>query len=286
LLVLLGLATLSTGGVLAVACGLDVAPLKPADVILPDAGGEASVVPRPDADNTVDTGVPPPDDATTPEGCPATHGPMMVRLPDSGTCVDSTEVTNAQYDEFLLATDGGVPGTLPDGGVPARCTDAPSYARGAITVPPGLDAGVLPATMVNWCSASAFCAWSNKRLCGGLDPADASSGEWWSGCSNNGAFLYPYGPVYVGGNCNDTSSAVEPVASRVSCEGGAPGLHDMSGNAEEWVDRCDLDTDAAACIAQGGYWGNGAVATCSQTVSYGHGTQGTGIGFRCCATAK
>lgn len=64
-------------------------------------------------DATTESG--PPKDGATPDGgspgdadassrCAALHGPSMVLVPQ-GYCIDSTEVTNSQYREFVLEAD-------------------------------------------------------------------------------------------------------------------------------------------------------------------------------------
>jgi hypothetical protein len=45
---------------------------------------------------------------------------------------------------------------------------------------------------------------------------------------------------------------VEEVKHRAACEGGYPGLFDMGGNLEEWVDGCDKDTGSADDCAVAG----------------------------------
>src|SRR4051812_15693705 len=92
---LAGAALLSSA--IAWSCGLDTLGVRPE----PDAA----------IDGEVDAFLPPKGDANTdvqkdgPLGCPSTNGSIMVRfVAEAGTaCIDSTEVTNAQYDVFLNA---------------------------------------------------------------------------------------------------------------------------------------------------------------------------------------
>ena len=83
----------------------------PADAGADDMGSQA------DAGAPTDAG--PVGDAGT--ACPGTAGPSMVRVP-AGFCVDSTEVTSAQYDAFLTARGSDVSGQ------PASCTANTTFA--------------------------------------------------------------------------------------------------------------------------------------------------------------
>src|SRR5690348_1197407 len=48
------------------------------------------------------------DSGATSTGCPGDAGPRPVRV-DDGYCIDSTEVTKADYAAFLGAAGGGLP---------------------------------------------------------------------------------------------------------------------------------------------------------------------------------
>src|SRR5690349_13392947 len=94
-----------------------------------------------------DDGVPPGQDGTTadgpdggdpdaipidaPTGCPTDHGAMRLVSADGGSfCIDETEVTNAAYDAFLAAVDGGFDaGLAAKGGNAALCAGALSVER-------------------------------------------------------------------------------------------------------------------------------------------------------------
>jgi formylglycine-generating enzyme required for sulfatase activity len=194
--------------------------------------------------------------------CGGTDGPEMVQL--DGFCVDSTEVTNAQYERFYDAVQAG---TTPE--QPAACAWNDSFAPNATGVN---ETGEHPVRGVDWCDAYAFCAWAGKRLCGNPtggaavydEPANEGESQWFAACSANGMKAFPYGDAYDAQTCNGGDYGAdgvgpEPVGSIASCVGGYPGIYDMSGNVWEWEDSCNGDAgEADLCRARGGAFGNGA----------------------------
>jgi sulfatase modifying factor 1 len=273
------LASAVAAGLVAVACGFDAQGERQPVVRQVDARAqlEASVIPRED-----DAGL----DARGPFACPATtRGPTLVLVPDAGFCIDSTEVTNGDYDAFLAATGGGrVDAGVPEGGLPARCNELTTFGRN--TAFP-LDGGTKARPVVNipWCAAAAYCAWSGKRLC--PNPSHlVDGGPWYAACTDNGAHPYSYGAAFVSGACNEQglSGSLEPVRTRLGCEGGVPGVFDMNGNATEWIDDCDGETPASTCVVQGSdLFSPAAAATCAERNRYAMGYTSDKFGFRCCA---
>jgi len=109
-----------------------------------------------------------PDGNSTAHRCPSGHGPVMVRV---GTfCIDSTEVTSEQYNDFLLA---GPAALAPQ---PAECSWNVSYLPGGGWV---FDPSqpTLPIANVDWCDAYAFCRWagSGSYAAGCLLPSRSSA---------------------------------------------------------------------------------------------------------------
>lgn len=271
------------------------------------SGGDASATADAARDGATPTD---PRDATTDgtvtsdagDGCTALHGPKMVRVPQN-FCIDSTEVTNAQYKEFVLngdlAAQSGVCAwntTNPRGFKP----DAYLWYDGYPNIK---DNG--PVQGVNFCDAKAYCAWAGKRLCGkvgggGLVSSSPlvrgshaeSDSEWYVACAHGSAKqVYPYGDAFKAGACNigqnvSNYGAVD-VASFPQCVGGYPGIFDMTGNVMEWIDNCEGgagDPKLQRCIAQGGPWNfERDAATCDfGEIPERQESSTPQIGFRCC----
>jgi formylglycine-generating enzyme required for sulfatase activity len=228
----------------------------------------------------------------------------MVAIPswDGGPsmCIDSTEVTNAQYAAFLAAV-----GTTPSG-QPSGCSWKTSYAPGPPTasVPcdPGFDSTSrpnYPVACVDWCDAYAFCQWSGKQLC---SDNDKTNGWYWA-CSSGHKNNYVYGSTYEAGRCVDgTYDASQPVGSATGCESPDQpfqGAFDLLGNVAEWGAECFNDDAgaSASCSVVGG--GAASVLNGNANIHYsctGSNVAGTpngeivsrndadpALGFRCCA---
>jgi formylglycine-generating enzyme required for sulfatase activity len=176
-------------------------------------------------------------------------------------CIDRTEVSVESYAVFVAAV---MPGNDPN--QPASCAWNTSYAPAISATAPDH-----PVLGVDWCDAYAYCAWAGKRLCGkiggGPNPydsfADKASSQWYAACSQDGLKAFPYGDVYDPLACNggdDPNPGPAPVGGTPGCEGGYPGIFDMSGNVWEWEDSCAADTGATdACRARGGSLVNGGM---------------------------
>ena len=178
-------------------------------------------------------------------GCPSGRGPSMIRVtdPNGAFCIDSTEVTQTQFNAFLADSARPTP--------PKECAYRTAY--GGATRP----TDTFPVVDVDWCEAWMFCAWAGKRLCGSRNgkviddyaPAnDPKVSEWFVACSHSGSTKYPYGDTADKNACqgcdrtNTCGSAAPlvPVGSLPKCEGGYPGIFDMTGNVGEWEDNCQV----------------------------------------------
>jgi formylglycine-generating enzyme required for sulfatase activity len=235
------------------------------------------------------------------DGCPpGRHGPTSVRIATSNSaarsgafCIDSTEVTNAQYQEFLASSPKGL-------ALPAACagqTDFTPRDMGGNPVPfrPGQEN--FPVVEVNWCDAYAFCAWAGKRMCGqigggalaqGNTETDPTLAQWYDACSNGGALAYPYGNAFnmtiCGGGGAAAGSDIGPVAERAGCVGGYPGIHDMSGSVWEWNDVCADNTAGAFCHVYGGAYDSiqPIEFACKGERNWTRSDGALNIGIRCC----
>lgn len=249
------------------------------DVNAHDASADAPTDARADAGDASDVAAP----------CPGTAGPTSVRI--GAYCIDTTEVTNAQYAQFLGADAGALP--LP----PAACAANATYVPGGGTWPPASGRDAYPVVAVDWCDAYVYCTWAGKRLCGaiggGATPyasyADATASGWFAACSRAGALAYPYGATYVATACNgqDLGGGLRPVASLATCVGADPSLYDMSGNVYEWEDSCDANAGTADhCHVRGGGYltpGNLNLSCAGGGVSIARGDDTfLDVGFRCC----
>ena len=246
--------------------------------------------------------------------CPSGRGPKMVAIVLPGVasfCIDSTEVSQAHYAEFLASK--------PDVAKQSRqsCVDWNFSFEPRINTYPHLDdyhgcrpdaptaydpktKGDLPIACVDQCDAIAYCEWAGKRLCGkvgggprdlaDVDPTSMTS-EWYLACSQGGKGRYPYGDAYEKGRCDrppasDSHGGFKSVAAD-ACHGDAPpfdGLFDMVGNVAEWEDQCRAE---GICTTRGGSAdeaGEGHAISCASgagTASHNQGFAGQGI--RCCA---
>lgn len=236
-----------------------------------------------------------PDGSASAATCPADlPGPALVRI-ESPTgcpyCMDATEITSDDYAAFLAAPGADERRAAQD----PWCTWNDSFAP--------VDAlGGRYAVRADWCDAAAYCRWAGKRLCGriggGTLDADASvsaeGDEWYNACSAGGSRLFSYGDDWVWTACSVAGQGVTfpaPVASFPGCEGGFPGLFDLTGSETEWVDQCRARAGKVdACLARGLAYDAGgsrpALPGCGRSASAGWAPRWYSGGFRCCADAR
>jgi formylglycine-generating enzyme required for sulfatase activity len=248
-------------------------------------GGDAmSDAPASSTDGSVDAEA----SSDGPFGCPSgLQGPSMVAI--DAYCIDSTEVTNAQYAKFVQSKNGDISGQ------PATCAWNTTYVPAASCSLATADDA--PVTCVDWCDAYAYCAWAGKRLCGHIGggpstPATAAlaeSDQWYRACSHAGAQVFPYGDTYVASACNDKPRGVAaPVAVGTSpgCQGGYPGLFDMSGNVVEWSDACsDNAGPNDGCVLRSGAFDDDSASgflECASKNTNARSSVDETKGFRCC----
>jgi formylglycine-generating enzyme required for sulfatase activity len=202
--------------------------------------------------------------------------------------MDATEVTNAEYATFLAVA---YPTSTQDTWCKFNTTYAPSSGW------PTTGRDTYPVVYVNWCDAYAYCKWAGKRLCGKIgggtnlyaDYADPTKSEWFNACSKGGTRTYPYGSVFSASACNGyTGGGVPlPVGSTLTCEGGYPGLFDLSGNVDEWEDSCNgAAGESDPCHLRGGsYYDYINVERCDDVPTNVTRDGNFNIGFRCCSDA-
>ena len=215
-------------------------------------------------------------DAPT-DGCAS--GMVAVNA-SSPYCVDSTEITFADYQKFLTAKGGNTSGQI------SLCSANTSYAPGAI------GSGNLPVHDVDWCDAVAYCQWAGKRLCGKIgggsvpqsDFTDPAINQWLYACSAGGTQPYPYGSTYEAGACETDleAGAPTPVGTHPKCVGGFPGLFDMVGNVWEFVDAPDT-TQNTVLIYGASYTNNDPTYGCGTGFAFPFASKAQDVGFRCCS---
>ncbi len=226
-------------------------------------------------------------------GCPAS----MIQVPAPGGgkayCIDATEVTNEQYGAFLGVADAGAQ-------IAVCSWNADFQPLGGIGSNGQAAVGAL-----DWCDAYAYCAWAGKRLCGAIGGGSlpyaswpTTSSQWFNACSHGGTLAYPYGNQYEPTWCNGAPTGnLQPVAvgSYPQCEGGYPGLFDMSGNVSEFIDSCGTTPEPACgsggddcdlCLLVGGGFLSGADGGSNIACAYPNQiyrrAKYVDNGFRCC----
>jgi formylglycine-generating enzyme len=260
------------------------------DVLDPDMSEADGSGPGPDTD---DGGV----------TCKAMPGPPAVRVGSTGNtfCIDTTEVTNAQYDAFLGAK-------VDAGSQPATCAWNKSFERDR---PDGGGDPNAPAVGVDWCDALAYCTWAGKYLCGKVENgkktgpvtaeglSDYTSHQWMVACSAEGRLRYPYGGLHDPRKCNladlDAGKAL-PVATTPGCIGGYLGIHDLIGNVREWfdgpckagaleVDGGDGGPASDGCLLKGGsFLDRGPSIDCRyESSNVRRDLRSSSVGIRCCS---
>ena len=110
-------------------------------------------------------------------------------------------------------------------------------------------------------------------------------------CTAAGTRVYPYGSTYNPTACNGEDSMLGQlldVGALPACEGGFPGLFDLSGSVHEWVDSCATSTvdggTVTRCQTQNSSFLHAASdMPCASMAALNMRTTQNELGFRCCA---
>lgn len=264
----------------------------------PETGGPSIIQQPPDSGPApvIDSGV----------VCPGREAPKAIRVGsgDNTFCIDTTEVTVAQYKAFLEAK-------VEISSQPGVCLWNKSFEP--FRTPAEIEAGTTPSTdfpqvQVDWCDALAYCTWAGKYLCGRVEKgkkigpvteeglSDYQSHQWMLACSAEARLRYPYGGVFDPKRCNTKdleAGTLKPAGSLDTCIGGFEGLHDMVGNAWEYFDGpCKTDagdggegTESDTCLLKGAsYLDLGDQNDCHlNSGPIRRDFHGPNVGFRCCS---
>ncbi len=208
------------------------------------------------------------------------------RLPDEGPAhqvtlsnywLDRYEVTNAQYKQFIDATNRKSPRHFENRTFPKQMADH-------------------PVVYVSWYDARDYCEWSGKRL-----PTEA---EWEKGARGSDGRRYPWGDKFEMTRANmpqrwntlKQAGSTTPVGAFES--GVSPfGLYDMSGNVWEWTSswykahpgnkKLTENYGETYKVLKGGSWWNcsfyrcGASAPAFNRSFFLRSTRNKSFGFRC-----
>ena len=122
--------------------------------------------------------------------------------------IDTYEVTNEDYEKFVIATNHRTPATWKNGSVPS----------GAVRK---------PVTGATWADANDYARWAGKRL-----PTEQ---EWEFAARGTDGRRYPWGNDWQQGLAN-ANGAEKSMADVGAYKGTSPfGTYDMIGNAWEWT---------------------------------------------------
>ncbi len=119
--------------------------------------------------------------------------------------MDTKEVTNQEYGEFVTATNHRAPYHWLEGKIPAGEEQFPAFN-------------------VNWADAEAYCTWAGKRL-----PTEAE----WEKAARGGkdGFDFPWGDGIDGKHARYNTNGPGPAGQFPP---NAYGLYDMAGSVSEW----------------------------------------------------
>jgi formylglycine-generating enzyme required for sulfatase activity/plastocyanin len=185
--------------------------------------------------------------------------------------IDRTEVTNAQFCDFLNALrhsrDEWI--NLDDPDCKIRVTDK----RGVFRIEPGFEN--FPIVCVSWEGATAYAKWLGKRL-----PTEV---EWEKAARGTDGREWPWGNEFGAGNANARATKLMPVGSFP--RGASPfGCLDMAGNVWEWT--ASDDGDSGEKITRGGAFDSPPLyARCAVRIAAAPTLRSAKTGFRCAKDA-
>lgn len=144
----------------------------------------------------------------------------------------------------------------------------------------------LPVVGKKWGEAQTLCAMRGARLC--------KESEWEFACEGPEASPYPYGFTREPGACNhdrtDLGGAEDKLTDHRATADAYPkctspfGVHHMTGNVDEWVEREGAKAPNRSAL-RGGWWLPGRNRCRAATLGHDETYSGKQVGFRCCKDA-
>ena len=170
---------------------------------------------------------------------------------------------------------------------PATCDGPREHRRYCIDKEEYVKAGEpLPMVHASWTDAATLCGERGARLC--------VEAEWQFACEGEEMRPYPYGFHRDSTACNFDKTNLGrpnegltdyrvPVSEFPQCV--SPfGVHDMTGNVDEWTERQGLVAPNRSAL-HGGWWLPGRNNCRAATLKHGESYFGPQVGFRCCKDA-
>jgi hypothetical protein len=160
------------------------------------------------------------------------------------------------------------------------CVDRDEYAEPSPTSDPK---DALPVVRKSWTEAKALCESRGARLC--------KEAEWEFACEGPDMSPYPYGWKRDSSACNidrtDLGGPGDKLIDHRAKLGEFPacvspfGVHDMTGNVDEWVEREGLSAPNRSAL-RGGWWLPGRNRCRAATREHAEDYSAKQVGFRCC----
>jgi formylglycine-generating enzyme required for sulfatase activity len=170
---------------------------------------------------------------------------------------------------------------------PAKCAGKRVHKRFCIDATERVEAGTdLPMNHKSWSEAKNVCEAAGARLC--------MTSEWQFACEGEEMRPYPYGFERDSSACNsDIEKGLGKVGRLVDHRTPASahprcvspfGIHDMSGNVDEWA-TVDGAPRGSREVMKGSWWMPGRNACRQGQMGHGANYGGTESGVRCCRDA-
>ncbi len=260
-------------------------PLAARAVAADSSAAPTTAAPPPPAASAPARLAPPPEPVGPPEP-EATPCPDEMVLVEGMYCPEVKQICKRWMDPpsspygYFRCAEYDEPATCVS---PARvqkrfCIDREEYVR------PG---DSLPLANQSWTSAARICAADGKRLC--------LESEWQFACEGEEMRPYPYGfsrdktacnidQPHLGKPQTGLTDLRAPVSAYPDCL--SPfGVHDMSGNVEEWA-TLDRGKAPDRSTMKGAWWLPGKNNCRAATLGHGETYEGPQVGVRCCKEAE